>query len=146
MVSTSASSGCPARGSDGSAFDNVGSDLLGAEQAIIDGQMHGADGRRFGYPDGPLDGLRQALRIDHAPVGLGKRRGDGRRAKIVADVEADLVGEAARIAGKGDDHDGQAAGPHVDQLSQALRQTGAEMHHRDRHVASGLRVAAPPWP
>ena len=60
----------------------------------------------------------------------------------MAEVEADLVREAARVAGKGDDHDGQAAGPHVDELSQALRQTGAEVHHRHRHVALGLRIAA----
>ena len=47
-----------------------------------------------------------------------------------------------RIPRKGDDHHRQAAGPHVDQLPQALRQAGAKVDHGHRHVAPGLGVAA----
>ena len=104
--------------------------------------MNRTDRRRLGYPDGTLDGQRQPLRINHAPVRLGEGRGNGRGAEIVADVQRDPVGKTSRIARKGNDHHRQAAGPHVDKLSQTLRQTGAKVDYGNGDIAVGLGVTS----
>ena len=127
------------------AVDDVGGVLLWPQQAVIDGQMHRADGRRHGDAQGALHGGGQALRLDDRPVGLHHGGGDGGGAGVVADVEADFAGEAASVAGEGDDDHRQAAGPDIDELAHGLGQAGAQV---DDHNAGGevsLSVARRPW-
>ena len=59
----------------------------------------------------------------------------------MAEVEPHAVGIAARVAREGEHYDGQAALPRVDELSQALREAGAEVYQRHRRVEIDLGVA-----
>ena len=93
------------------AFDYVGCHLLGAQQPVVDGEMHRADRRRFRDHQGAINGLREPLGLDHRPGRLGKRRGDRRGAKAMTEIKANPVGIAPCVTGEGNDHDGQAAGP-----------------------------------
>ena len=116
--------------------------LLCAQQPVVHGQMYRPDGGRLRDAYGALDGLRQALRLDDSPVGLGERRRYGRRTEAVVEVQDDAVGEAAGVAREGDHHHGQIALPHVDELTHALGESRAQVHHHRRGIQAHLRVAA----
>ena len=121
--------------------NNIRRVLLRPQQPVVHRQMHRPHRRRHCHPQRPFHRRRQPFRFNHRPVRFGQRRGNRRRPRIVANIQADFAGEAARIPGEGNHHHRQTARPHINQLPHRLRQPRPQMHHHHPRRQVRLRIA-----